>query len=684
MYIHRLIHTAKSLCSLRDAEGITGLIEWHLGVKRQITSAAKGAQLTSYDADANPSTATRLLGLRLTAQSRHEELLQVPNLDMSDKLATLGALKQFDDVGKVMAAGWWRWADSDSAVSSSVSRTSLSILASWAGLEDSETERPINIAEPTDVLRKSEAAVQRVLSAKRSLHMKAVDMRTLEKSVTQAHKALSPFIILDGVDPAANEEIVRCDMEPWLTKCGLLSVVSLKLSSSSTLSPVDMFKLDPKQHSLEPWLAFISVLKQSKNDKSESRDGVLKAMQCAVVKLARKQGNYKLAASCIQELTAKQEDVPNIDVSLFCQYESACLLFNQHQDDTEEAVRCLYDMTTELAKDNSTLLNCPSVNSLLLENNHSTDNSTCKKSEVRRDWLLRCLLCLNEWSVDGSSEVLGEPVCELAVRVCPLSANGWLKYAEWCYEQSAKGEGDTTKEEQTLLETSVSAYRQFLCLSDRSDLSVGAALRMVQLLVSGSLKHVSRQIALTPIAHWVRVAPQLLARLGHPNSEVADEVLLLLKRLAAYKPLSLVTQAVVAQGIKPKSKTEVALHSRYCELVKYLGESQQTLVDETEVFVYELNRVSYLWDEMWLALAVRLSSELESRVQVLNKDTIRLAAHTGLSEDEKVSKTFVFVHIAYIIMCVYIVILYVGSLSVYRCLFVCADSKLCSPLCCQL
>jgi hypothetical protein len=53
--------------------------------------------------------------------------------------------------------------------------------------------------------------------------------------------------------------------------------------------------------------------------------------------------------------------------------------------------------------------------------------------------------------------------------------------------------------------------------------------------------------------------------------------------------------------------------------------------------VHELNRVSYLWDERWLNLVMRVAPEIESRVQTLNKDTERLGVHTGLTVEEKVS-----------------------------------------------
>jgi hypothetical protein len=263
----------------------------------------------------------------------------------------------------------------------------------------------------------------------------------------------------------------------------------------------------------------------------------------------------------------------------------------------------------------------------------SMDHKPVDKYEldVQRRWLLTCLLRANEWS-GGNCEIdrVGS-LAEVAVKVSPGCAKAWLKYAHWCYDKATSmlpppssssssdnnfeapiavddgvsGDNDETQSSTTssttsssrsaLFKKAVSAYRKFLCLAEGSNsnkLAVGVALRMVQLLVQPSevgdhdwLEHVSREIELTPIPIWVRVAPQLLARLGHPNPEVADEVLKVLKKLGSYNPLSLVTQAVVAVGAstKPQTKSEVALHERYSELLKSLGESKSELVDETEV-----------------------------------------------------------------------------------------------------
>lgn len=168
------------------------------------------------------------------------------------------------------------------------------------------------------------------------------------------------------------------------------------------------------------------------------------------------------------------------------------------------------------------------------------------------------------------------------------------------------------------------------------------ALRVLHLLTKyGSEKDIVASVEQTfqagPVAPWAEVVPQLIARADHPNVSVSSLVCLMLERLAHSYPHLLVYPAVVdSSGISVSvMDPEATPPPRLKGVITALRNVSSNLVDGVSLLVSELRRISILWDEAWIAVLLKLSTDVARRTTTLEKESARVARNTSLSSNEK-------------------------------------------------
>ena len=162
---------------------------------------------------------------------------------------------------------------------------------------------------------------------------------------------------------------------------------------------------------------------------------------------------------------------------------------------------------------------------------------------------------------------------------------------------------------------SAQAYFTFLRKSSEdikeSD-SLLASLRLLRLTGNffTEMKHTLKYgFYYTPICVWKRILPQLVCMLNCPNSCVRQIILTLICKMAEIWPHMLLYRAILSS---PHSENEIIKlklqcssyvqnsPSLVCVLQKIINGNHK-LVNDTSCILNEFQRISLLWDELWLA-----------------------------------------------------------------------------------
>jgi PI-3-kinase-related kinase SMG-1 len=166
-----------------------------------------------------------------------------------------------------------------------------------------------------------------------------------------------------------------------------------------------------------------------------------------------------------------------------------------------------------------------------------------------------------------------------------------------------------------------------------------------------------------PTVAWKRLIPQLFSRLNHPDSFVRDYVTNLLIRIAKDFPQLILYTVIVgitddSKMRRMKSRDEniykrkslsihesddersqeedeeddddediedddddvdeqenvLAMQNSFRLIYNVLSETNAHVVGQVKLFVYELRRVTVLWDELWLGTMAQLQEEISRLV----------------------------------------------------------------------
>ena len=159
---------------------------------------------------------------------------------------------------------------------------------------------------------------------------------------------------------------------------------------------------------------------------------------------------------------------------------------------------------------------------------------------------------------------------------------------------------------------------------------VSATLRVTHLTVTYVFdlqQSLATSLKIVPTGHWRKIIPQLFSRLNHPVKLVRDSISELLCTIARDYPHMIIYPAVVGSMSRDKvslatssntgdgeeeedeglAKDEEAsvipeqLQSAHAQIVDYMLKSVSAdAIGQVTKVVFELQRISLLWDELWL------------------------------------------------------------------------------------
>ena len=165
------------------------------------------------------------------------------------------------------------------------------------------------------------------------------------------------------------------------------------------------------------------------------------------------------------------------------------------------------------------------------------------------------------------------------------------------------------------------------------------------------------QVALEaiPTGHWRKIVPQLFSRLNHPARLVRTTISSLLCTIAADYPHLIIYPAVV--GSMSRDKVSVAtsngqedegldegsgqvpeqLQSAHAQIVDFMSKSTSgaNSIGQVTKVVFELQRISLLWDELWVGRLQQYSGEIGRRVKRMEDEVKKLADNKDLCQEEK-------------------------------------------------
>lgn len=196
-------------------------------------------------------------------------------------------------------------------------------------------------------------------------------------------------------------------------------------------------------------------------------------------------------------------------------------------------------------------------------------------------------------------------------------------------------------------EMSADSYFKFLQLScsnstESEDSSVvTATLRLLRLIVKHALglqEVLEEGLARTPSQPWKVIIPQLFSRLSHHEPYVRRRVSELLCRVAKDAPHLIIFPSVVgaAQGKTTnldisgniedlEEPKESSLSSCFSSLLDTLSQESPETVQQVQLFVRELRRITILWDEKWLLSLQQVYGEYAKRFNSFESEYQKLS-----------------------------------------------------------
>ncbi|KAH6585817.1 hypothetical protein BASA50_000978 [Batrachochytrium salamandrivorans] len=138
----------------------------------------------------------------------------------------------------------------------------------------------------------------------------------------------------------------------------------------------------------------------------------------------------------------------------------------------------------------------------------------------------------------------------------------------------------------------------------------------------------------TPSTQWEAVIPQLFSRLHHPEPIVRQEIGNLLCHIGSISPHLIMYPVII--GSKPETQRSDLAQMGYSKLFASLHNSNSTLVDLVSTWIAELQKITVLWEELWLHGLEHVQNEVQGRVERLVADIGRIKSNKTLSSVSRV------------------------------------------------
>lgn len=160
---------------------------------------------------------------------------------------------------------------------------------------------------------------------------------------------------------------------------------------------------------------------------------------------------------------------------------------------------------------------------------------------------------------------------------------------------------------------------------DKACSKVSVTLRILQLVVNhqDDLHSVLDEgLAATPTQPWTQIIPQIFARINHPSAQVRRQLTQLVCRIAVNSPHLIIFPAIVASGQdhrldltditlavdnddlldkeRPSVASDSALVFCFNSMLDILQGRTPEMVAQVKCLVRELQRITLLWNELWL------------------------------------------------------------------------------------
>lgn len=232
-------------------------------------------------------------------------------------------------------------------------------------------------------------------------------------------------------------------------------------------------------------------------------------------------------------------------------------------------------------------------------------------------------------------------------------------------------------------ELSANAYFKYIelasCEANGCSL-ITATLRILRLVVKHALELqgvLELGLSNTPTCPWKEIIPQLFSRLSHPESYVRTRVGELLCRVGEHSPHLITFPAVVGAVSGDKYEATITSadsmsaeigdsagaitvtaspieldfmederysgneesqnisNSCFAPMMDSLGKRIPETVNQVQILVKELRRITLLWDELWLATLVQHHAEITRRFGQLELEIRKVRENVSLPPEEK-------------------------------------------------
>ncbi|KAF0561158.1 Serine/threonine-protein kinase SMG1 [Gigaspora margarita] len=225
---------------------------------------------------------------------------------------------------------------------------------------------------------------------------------------------------------------------------------------------------------------------------------------------------------------------------------------------------------------------------------------------------------ISQNSVDEITNALSKIQKELFI-VYKSAVDGYFRFL-----QSAHGRNDVQN-----AQTQIRIER-----IEESDI-ITATLRILRLLVKhGPLFEESfvEGFNNTNIRLWENITPQLFSRLDHPEPFVQQQLCKLLCSIASISPQLVVYHTVAASNSSGTSDLSKQLLKRIADS---LDNSNGTLIVEIRRVIEELQRITVLWEELWLNKISGLQLDVNRRFHKFEREFERINDNLNLSSEQR-------------------------------------------------
>ncbi|KAG9306966.1 hypothetical protein G9A89_000880, partial [Geosiphon pyriformis] len=131
---------------------------------------------------------------------------------------------------------------------------------------------------------------------------------------------------------------------------------------------------------------------------------------------------------------------------------------------------------------------------------------------------------------------------------------------------------------------------------------------------------------------WEIVIPQLFSRLDHPDPFVQQQLCKLLCKIAQKSPQSVVYHTVVSFN---STGTSEQARQSLKKIADSLDVSNGVLIAEIRHVIAELQRITVLWEELWLNKITGIQLDVNKRLHKIEKEFDRINDNLNLNFDQR-------------------------------------------------